>query len=818
MLFGSLSSAIIPPVPFNPTANPVLEITIMLDSSQPLTPADFRFTPPTLADEELAAIARQHFGLEGEGKPLVGERDQNTCITTDAGEQFVLKVSSSDEDPGSVDFQIKALLHLAEVDDSLPVPRVKLSLDGKTSVTIQASNGQSHIVRVLSYLPGNTYKQVAPLDLQGLRKVGVLEARVNKGLCGFFHPHADHFMPWDITSGTLENQSLHDTNKAYFDSHIKPVLNRWQAIQGRLLKQLPAQVIHYDGHSDNLLWSLDGSKEPAGLIDFGDLIYGPAIMDLAIAFSSFLTEQMELCDETDWINNAVALIQGFNSVRPLQEEEIAVLLDMTLARLALGILLFDFRCQHSDDQALIQTINSWRDSYLKTIEVLLAADSNRVLNRFRTACGFPARYDDSQYDELLERRDKVLSSSYSHFFDRPLHIVRGEGVWLWDAAGRKYLDCYNNVPSVGHCHPYVVNALTAQIRTLNTHTRYLHETVIELSERLVELMPPGLDRVIVVCTGTEANDLAAQMARTYTGNNGLLVTESSYHGNSELVTQLSRGDHAGETPPDYIGVFEPPNTYRGPYLGNDTAQQYAGLLDHEITKLQQAEQGVAACMIDSSFDANGILIPPPGYCTGVDDKIHSAGGLMIYDEVQSGYCRMGDHFWGFMDYDASPDIVTMGKPMGAGHPVAAVVTTSEIADRFAERYSYFNTFGGNPVAASAALAVLDVIRDENLLDNVHQVGKYLAEGLRDIESRYEFVGHLQGKGLFWGLDLVSDPESKHPDQTLAHQASMKMRDRGALVGSTGRYGNVLKIRPPLIFSRDNATQLLSTLDEVFSSL
>jgi 4-aminobutyrate aminotransferase-like enzyme len=363
----------------------------------------------------------------------------------------------------------------------------------------------------------------------------------------------------------------------------------------------------------------------------------------------------------------------------------------------------------------------------------------------------------------------------------------------------------------------VVNALTRQIKTLNTHTRYLHETVIELSERIVATMPAGLDRVFMVCTGTEANDLAAQMARDFTANNGLIVSEASYHGNSDLVSQLSRAEQAGQPVPDYIGVFEPPNTYRGPFTGKHSAQQYADLLDAEIARLQQNGQGIAACMIDICFDSNGILIPPPGYAKKVDDKIHAAGGLMIYDEVQSGFCRMGDNFWGFMDCDASPDIVTMGKPMGAGHPVAAVVTRAEIADHFAKRYSYFNTFGGNPVAASAALAVLDVIRDERLLDAVHEVGKFLAEGLRDIESRYEFVGHLQGKGLFWGLDMVKDPVSKEPDKSLALQASIKMRDQGILLGSTGRYGNVLKIRPPLIFSRENAVQLLSTLDSVFSS-
>lgn len=782
---------------------------------QPLTLEDFRFTPPVLSDGELANIAKQYFDLEGKHKSLVGERDQNTRITSADGQQFVLKIASADEDPASIDLQLKALRHLAEVDGSLPVPRVRLSKDGEASVTLKAADGSRHIARVLTYLPGKTYQQIAPLSFEGLRKVGMLVAKVSKGLQGFFHPAADHFMPWNILSGTLQNKSLHDDRKAYFATHIKPVLDRWQDLEKRKLKSLPAQVIHYDGHNENLLWSMDGSEELVGLIDFGDLIYAPAIMDLAVSFSSFLSEDIQLQPD-DWIDIAVAILQGYNSVRSLQEDELEVLLDMTLARLVLTVLLFDFRVEHRQDKAFIKFADEFRISHLQATGTLLAADRDLVLNRFRSACGYPPSYNDNQYDELLQRRKNVLSSSYSHFYGAPMHIVRGKGVWLWDAAGRKYLDCYNNVPSVGHCHPYVVNALIRQIKILNTNTRYLHETVVELSERIVATMPAGLDRVIIVCTGTEANDLAAQMARDFTANNGLMVTEASYHGNSDLVSQLSRADHAGQAVPNYIGVFEPPNTYRGPFTGEDTASQYADLLDAEIARLRQNGQGIAACMIDSSFDSNGILIPPPGYAKKVDAKIHAAGGLMIYDEVQSGFCRMGDNFWGFMDCDASPDIVTMGKPMGAGHPVAAVVTRSEIADHFAKRYSYFNTFGGNPVAASAALAVMDVIRDEKLLDHVHQVGKFLAEGLRDIESRYEFVGHLQGKGLFWGLDIVKDPVSKEPDKSLALQVSIKMRDQGILLGSTGRYGNVLKIRPPLIFKRENAEQLLSTLDTVFS--
>ena len=421
---------------------------------------------------------------------------------------------------------------------------------------------------------------------------------------------------------------------------------------------------------------------------------------------------------------------------------------------------------------------------------------------------------------LWKRREKALGPTYAHFYDEPLNLVRGEGVWLYDEKGNNYLDCYNNVVSVGHCNPKVVKALCTQAAILNTHTRYIHENVVSLAEKLTAKFPKKLDICIFVCTGTEANDLALQMARVVTGNYGAIATEAAYHGNSVAISAMDP-DRKDPRAADWLATFEPPNTYRGPHRAEDDnlADFYAKKVDDAIASLKARGTGLAAAMLDLSFDSNGILIPPEGYLSQVTEKVRAAGGLVICDEVQAGYCRMGSYWWGFERYGVDPDIVTLGKPMGAGHPVAAVVTTREIASKFADIDSYFNTFGGNPVSAAVAAAVIDEIDDNNLLKNVTEVGAHLQVGLEKLGQQYDFVGNIQGSGLFWGLDLVQDPKSKEPmtrDQ-LRHIVTL-LKDEGVLMGNTGRYGNCLKIRPPLVFSKENADQALAALQKVFSSL
>lgn len=421
--------------------------------------------------------------------------------------------------------------------------------------------------------------------------------------------------------------------------------------------------------------------------------------------------------------------------------------------------------------------------------------------------------------ELLDRRRRVLAPSYQLFYDEPVQLVRGEGVWLWDADGRRYLDCYNNVPSVGHAHPRIVAAIAEQTALLNTHTRYLHPAVVELGERLGASLPGNLTACYFVCTGTEANDLAVQIARTVTGHDGVVVTERSYHGNSELVGKLSTDSYPASERPDWLAVVEPPNVYRGPFRlgdGHDRyGERYAEHLVERVDELAVRGHGPAAMLIDTSWDSNGVLIAPHGYVPAIAEAIRDRGGLVIADEVQAGYCRMGTHFWGHTHYDLVPDIVTIGKPMGAGHPVAAVVTTPEIATRFAQRRNYFNTFGGNPVSAAVARAVLDIIDDEGLLLNATTTGALLGEQLVDLANRHEVIGAVQGRGLFWGLDLVADRSTREPIAYAdAKRLATELRRQGILAGITGRYTNVLKIRPPLPFAPEHVEMLTGALDAV----
>jgi 4-aminobutyrate aminotransferase-like enzyme len=418
-------------------------------------------------------------------------------------------------------------------------------------------------------------------------------------------------------------------------------------------------------------------------------------------------------------------------------------------------------------------------------------------------------------NELRERRRRAHAPGYELFYRDPVHLVRGEGVYLWDHAGRRYLDCYNNVPSVGHCHPRIVDALTSQARLLNTHTRYLHENIVRLSERLGAKLADGLDTCWFVCSGTEANDLATQIARVVTGNDGMLVAEGSYHGNSDLVLKLSTDSYPPQERPDWLGVVEPPNTYRGPFRrGEDElGARYSASVSQAIESLAERGHRPAAMMIDTSWDANGVLIAPDDYLVRSAAIVRAAGGLVIADEVQAGYCRLGDTWWGHERYGLVPDIVTLGKPMGAGHPVAAVVTTPEIAASFSAQRDYFNTFGGNPVSAAVALCVIDIIDDEGLLENAQQIGRFLEAGLAELARNHEIIGNVQGAGLFWGIDLVTDRSSRQPIPAVdANRLVSALSHDGVLMGMTGPHGNVLKIRPPLPFGREHADHALDVLD------
>jgi 4-aminobutyrate aminotransferase-like enzyme len=404
------------------------------------------------------------------------------------------------------------------------------------------------------------------------------------------------------------------------------------------------------------------------------------------------------------------------------------------------------------------------------------------------------------------------------FYDDPVHIVRGEGVWLYDADGRKYLDMYNNVPHVGHCHPHVVNAICEQVATLNTHTRYLHDNVVDCAERLTAKFSDDLDTAMFCCTGSEANELALRIARTVTGAAGVIVTDFAYHGNTQAIFEISPEDCPASELPSYVVTVPAPDCYRGRYRDADAGELYAAHVQEAIDTLQDRGIKPAAFVIDTIISSDGVVSPPPGYLKRAADIVHAAGGLFVADEVQPGFGRMGSHFWGFEVDGVMPDIVTMGKPMGNGHPIAAVVTRSEMVSALNEAGGYFNTFGGNPVSAAAALAVLDVIEDEQLQQNALDVGGHMVNGLASLAETHEMIGDIRGSGLFVAVELVTDREKREPATQLAKSIVNALRNKGVLIGSIGPDDNVLKLRPPMVLQKPEAEMMLGILDESLAAL
>jgi 4-aminobutyrate aminotransferase-like enzyme len=397
-------------------------------------------------------------------------------------------------------------------------------------------------------------------------------------------------------------------------------------------------------------------------------------------------------------------------------------------------------------------------------------------------------------------------------YEEPLYLVRGEGSRLFDNEGNAYLDAYNNVPVVGHCHPRVVEAIAEQSATLNTNTRYLHDSVVELAERLVATMPDGLDTVMFVNSGSEANDVAWRFATTYTDATGAVVTGRAYHGVTTATLALSPEEWVEEPP--HVATVPAPDDFRGPYRRDEQgwAERYASHIDDAISALRERDVDPAAFYLDSLFTSDGIYFPPAVYFEEIVTRWRNAGGLFVADEVQSGFGRTGKHLWSFQGSDVVPDFVTLGKPMGNGHPVAAMVTRADIAERLAAKTDIFSTFGGNPVACRAALAVLEVIETEGLQHRACEVGAHLRSLLEGLSRTHDCIGDVRGAGLMIGLELMSSRDPLTPAPELAAAVMNRMRAKGVLVGSTGPDDNVLKIRPPLVFSRDDAEQVADALD------
>jgi 4-aminobutyrate aminotransferase-like enzyme/Ser/Thr protein kinase RdoA (MazF antagonist) len=745
--------------------------------------------PPRFTPAEVERIAAELVGISGTASDLGSERDQ-TFLVDDRADGAIVKISNLAEDPGVLDLEAAAILHVARVDPSLPVARPQV-LDGGTNnpyrTTVEGANG-THFVRVFERLPGRTFAG-AQLDDAALYAYGSTHARLNIALRGFFHPAAGRELLWDPRHALKlrplldaipdrEQRALVESVLDRFESHVHP---RWP--------RLRAHVAHGDFNLDNVL--LDERGQITGIVDFGDLTHTAEVADFAIGLASLLRGRAG----DDVFRSARIVIDGYAARTPLEDDELAVLADLVAARLAAIVAISAWRSRRypeNTDYIQAQDADSWA-----LLELLDATGPATTARQF----GAPSAPPDSA--GLTRRRQQRVGTTLLRLSYRtPVHVVRGQGVWLFDNDGERLLDAYNNVPVVGHCHPRVTEAVVRQTRLLNTHSRYLYEPLVELAERLTATMPPtaGLDTVLLVNSGSEANDLAWRIATTTTGNAGAIATSFAYHGVSAAIADVSPEEWPVGRAPSHVALID---------VERDVEEE----LVSAVGRLHERGAGLAATFLDGGFTSDGILRPPVTALAAILERTHAAGGLFVADEVQIGHGRTGQELWSFARDGITPDIVTLGKPMGNGYPVAAVITRREIADGFAETTHFFSTFGGNPVAARAALAVLDVIEDERLIAHVGRVGEHLTGGLRDLAKSHPAIAAVRSHGLLIGVELVSEKDGTTPDPHLAERVVDQMRDRRILIGRTGPHANVLKIRPPLPFTEEHADILLSNLHE-----
>ena len=715
--------------------------------------------PPQFTAEEAAQIAAEVFAVHGSASALGSERDQAFLL-----EHAVLKISNPSEDEAALDLEEAAIAHVCAVDPDLPVAR---------PLGPRATFG-GHQVRLFERMHG--HKAGPELADDAVREIAAVHARLCLALRSFFHPAAGRELLWNLRATPQLRPLLEEIADPARRAVVARTLDRYEQRVLPQWERLRGQVVHGDFNLDNLL--VDERGRITGILDFGDCCYTALAADLAVALASLLRGR----PAADAFRVARIALDGFAERCPLEPLELDLLGDLVAARLAAIVSISAWRGRRFPENAAY--IEAWDDDSWRLLELLDGLAPEELARELGAPPG-PA-----PTPALARRRGDALGALLTPLtYARPVHAARAEGVWIYEPDGTRLLDAYNNVPVVGHCHPRVTEAVVRQTRLAATNARYLAEPLVELAERLLATFPPEaeLDNVLLVNSGSEANDLAWRLAAESTGHAGALVTENAYHGVTTATTRLSPEDWPASPPPAHVIRIPPPGS------------------GAELTAaLEEIDEPLAATFLDGSLMSDGIRVPDASELRLLVERTHALGGLYVADEVQAGHGRLGPELWSFTRHGIAPDVVTLGKPMGNGYPVAAVVTRRELAERFPYAGRTFSTFGGNPVAASAALAVLDVLADERLPERAARVGERLRTAIAGLGKAD--VVDVRGRGLLAGVQLSSTE--------LAERVADELREQGILVGLTGTRDDVLKIRPPLVFTDEHADLIVAALDRI----
>ena len=779
--------------------------------------------------QEALSIARRHYDLQVTAQALPSESDANFALTDENGKRFVLKVTPGGDSSALIDCQNAVLGHLAGRFPGEKIPHL-LPTSGGDPVARVVRDREEHTVRLVSFVEGMPLAQFLPHSSMLMNDLGGFVGSLDRALMDFDHAGAHRSFEWRMEDAV---EVLADTPSPISNptdrGAVERVLGAFEKNVTPHTGELRSSVIHGDCNDYNVLVDADALTSGgsaacvAGVIDFGDLSHSWTISELAIVCA------YALMDKPQPLSVLSRVVGGYHRILPLSAPEMRVLPDLIQLRLAVSLTLAARNARRHPENSYLQISQRPARQLLHRLSEVDAGDFHRAVRR---ACPRSTRLqaaisrpdaapagEDHQIESALQRRKKRIGPSLSLSYTVPLKIVRGRGQYLYDQRGRRYLDCVNNVSHVGHCHPRVVEAADAQMRLLNTNTRYLHDTILDYAERLLDTLPDPLQVCYFVCTGSEANELALRLARAHTGHRGVIVVDGAYHGNTAALIDISpykfegRGG-AGQA--EHVFKTSMPDRYRGPFPYSDAlaGKRFATHISDCIAEAERSDAGIAAFICEAVLGCGGQVVPPPGYLKEAFRYVTEAGGVCIADEVQVGFGRVGSRFWGFELQDVVPDIVTMGKPMGNGHPVAAVVTTREIADSFHNGMEYFNTFGGNPVSCAVGLAVLDVIESEDLQEHARKVGSELKRSLSGLHKRFPLIGDVRGEGLFLGLELVTDSETLQPAPHHATYLVERMRQLGILLSTDGPLHNVIKIKPPLVFDSYDAERLVDCLGEV----
>jgi 4-aminobutyrate aminotransferase-like enzyme/Ser/Thr protein kinase RdoA (MazF antagonist) len=785
-------------------------------------------SPPRLEVSAAVDIAGSLFGVAAaRARDLGSERDRTFALDDAAGRPVaILKVSNPSEDAAVLDMEAAAALHVTGVDPGLRValPWRTLGAGDPVPATpgdpLEALRAQwwdgdvAHWVRLYDVLPGHTRIDATRLDDPALMAWGETTARLGQALQGFTHPRAQRAMVWDVQHALAARPMLEHVADPRERALAGRALDEFETTVTPVWPRLRAQVVHTDVTVDNTL--TDDAGRITGIVDFGDMSHSALVTDLASVLDSVGAGR----DGAELFRLARLVLDGYGRRVEIDELELSVLGALWAARSAVTIAVSSWRVALGFEEAAhAQRYNERCVRMLETLEGAGWDQLPRLLGGTARSPG--AGWDQlprllggtagsSGGADLAARRAAVFGPTMEPlFYDQPVEVASADGVWITDTSGRAYLDAYNNVPCVGHGHPRVTAAIARQTRRINTHMRYLHPAAIELAERLVALCPPELDTVLLVNSGSEANDLAWRMATAVTGRQGGLCTAFAYHGITEATAALSPEGWLDGARPAHVETWEPPDRYRARHRDGSA---FSAALD----RLSARGIAPAAAILDGLITSDGIADLDAAYVADLVRRTHEAGALWIADEVQAGHGRTGEAMWAFERFGVVPDFVTLGKPMGNGHPVAAVITRREIAAALESRTTLFSTFGGNPVSAAAGLAVLDVIEDERVLERVRDSGRALHDALAGLAGRHAAIGDVRGVGLACGVEIVSDRESREADGARAAAIRDRLRHHGVLVGTTGPAGNVLKIRPPLAFTRAHVPTLAAALDTALS--